>query len=278
MKISPRYDSPTIVYIEGGPAEQLVPVTRQRLRMEAMLTGLTEDQWSMPSRCDGWTVRDVVAHLGGVNSFWSASIRAGLSGTPSRWLVGFDPADTPAEMVGALSDVASTTVFERFVASNDELLGLFAELSVEQWEMMSESPAGHVPIRLLAHHALWDSWVHERDIALPLGIAPGAEADEIRSVLQYAAVIGPALGLILGRTEVTGFLAIEATDPRLHLVIEVGDSVRLGDGCPPAGTPFLCGSAVELVEALSVRIPLPDAAPTLWRDAVAGIAAAFDVG
>ena len=30
-------------------------------------------------------------------------------------------------------------------------------------------------MRLLASHALWDGWVHERDIALPLGLTPPEE-------------------------------------------------------------------------------------------------------
>ncbi|MFT8180273.1 maleylpyruvate isomerase N-terminal domain-containing protein, partial [Mycobacteroides chelonae] len=28
-----------------------------------MLSSLTPEQWSVPSLCDGWTVRDVAVHL-----------------------------------------------------------------------------------------------------------------------------------------------------------------------------------------------------------------------
>ena len=34
------------------------------------------------------------------------------------------------------------------------------------WATVAEAPAGLIPVRLLALHALWDCWVHERDIVL----------------------------------------------------------------------------------------------------------------
>ena len=63
MKLSPRYESPPIIAIDGPFDDQRVPVMRQRRRLEATLTGLDADAWSAPSRCDGWSVQDVVAHL-----------------------------------------------------------------------------------------------------------------------------------------------------------------------------------------------------------------------
>ena len=38
-------------------------IDHQRVRVADLLEGLTDDQWSQPSLCDGWTVRDVGAHL-----------------------------------------------------------------------------------------------------------------------------------------------------------------------------------------------------------------------
>ena len=35
----------------------------QRLRLTSLLEGLTDAEWRRPSLCDGWTVRDVAAHL-----------------------------------------------------------------------------------------------------------------------------------------------------------------------------------------------------------------------
>ena len=99
MMLAPRYDGPTVLSIDGPADDQLVPFRRQRRRMLAMLAELTDEQWRSASRCEGWTVRDVVAHLVDVNAFWHMSIAAGLTGEPSRLLVGFDPATTPPLLV-----------------------------------------------------------------------------------------------------------------------------------------------------------------------------------
>ena len=126
------------------------------------------------SRCAEWTVRDVVAHLVGVNVVLAASVIAGLAGTPSRILGGgFDPATTPPLMVNQMTSLTTAEMLERFVSTNEALIGAVADLTDEGWSTMAESPVGHVPIRLIAQHALWDCWVHERDIAIPLGMSHG---------------------------------------------------------------------------------------------------------
>lgn len=38
-------------------------IDAQRLRTADLLESLTDDEWRRPSLCDGWTVRDVAAHL-----------------------------------------------------------------------------------------------------------------------------------------------------------------------------------------------------------------------
>ncbi|HVK25840.1 MAG TPA: maleylpyruvate isomerase family mycothiol-dependent enzyme [Actinokineospora sp.] len=38
-------------------------IDRQRLSVSALLADLSDEEWDKPSLCDGWTVRDVAAHL-----------------------------------------------------------------------------------------------------------------------------------------------------------------------------------------------------------------------
>ncbi len=66
--------------IGGNHDDQLVPLARQRKRLETMLVRLNRDEWGAPSRCDDWTVQDVAAHIVGVNAFWTASVLAGSRG------------------------------------------------------------------------------------------------------------------------------------------------------------------------------------------------------
>lgn len=275
MELSPRYDGPPIISIEGSPDDQSAPVARQRRRLEVMVGALSETEWKSPSRCEGWTVQDVIAHLVGVNGFWEISVSAGIAGAPTRVLAGFDPAAHPPLMVDAMREQTPDGVLAQFVQSNDGFLSALADLDDRGWSTIAESPAGHVPIRLLAYHALWDGWVHEHDIALPLGLTPPAEPDEIQSCLRYAAAVSPAFAISSG-AECGGVFAVEANDPELRFTVEVGESVIVHDGEAPPDAPRLRGRAVDLIEALSIRAPLPASTPTEWRQLLAGLASAFD--
>src|SRR4051794_4520546 len=250
MKLRPRYDGPSILILDGSPDDQLLPLTRQRRRLEALLGTLDEEQWMAPSRCDAWTVRDVIAHLVGVNAFWHASVRAGLAGNPTRVLAGFDPAATPPLMVESMKALTSAEVLAEFISTDEAFLDLVSRLPLEKKSTPVESPPGHVPVRTLAQHALWDCWVHERDMAIPLAISPTVEVDEVTSCLRYAAALGPALALEW-ECAPGGTYAIEPTDPDVRFVVDVGVSVvvRADTPAPPAA-PCLRGDAVALTEAL----------------------------
>ena len=41
-----------------------VALADERRRLADHVAGLTEEEWSTPSLCEAWTVRDVIAHLG----------------------------------------------------------------------------------------------------------------------------------------------------------------------------------------------------------------------
>ena len=163
------------------------------------------------------------------------------------------------------------------MTSNDAFLEVVAQLDGSGWETLAESPAGHVPIRLIAHHALWDCWIHERDIALPLGMTPPAEPDEVRSCLRYVGAVNATFAIASGY-RVGRVLALEATDPSLCLVLEAGESVAVRDGSPPPEVPCLRGDAVALMEGLSLRAPLPVSTPTKWLEVLEGLATAFSAG
>jgi hypothetical protein len=165
-------------------------------------------------------------------------------------------------------------VLQQLVASHDGLLGLLAGLDDAGWATPAETPPGFLPVRLLAHHALWDCWIHERDIALPLNLAPPVEADELAASMRYAAALSP--GFLLNDGDgCSGRFAVDADDPELRFWLDVDGSVHVHDGAAPAGTPTLRGDAVAITEALSIRAPLPDDAPPEWRELVGGLATAF---
>lgn len=276
MLLSPRYSGPTILTIDGNPLDVLAPLVSQRRRLEATLATLTDEQWHAQSRCAAWTVRDVVAHLAGINPLFLKSAVAGLDGDPTRLMQHFDPAVTPPLMVDAMASMSPNEVLDLFVSSNDELFSTLEGLDELGWSTLAESPPGDVSIRLLMSHALWDGWVHERDIVLPLGIQPTVVAEEVSASLRYVAALSPAFAIGAGR-ENPGEFGIEATDPELSCVLVVDGSVLVRTETAAAGVPILRGSAVELTEALSTRVRLPAGSPTEWHRLLLGLEYTWDL-
>jgi uncharacterized protein (TIGR03083 family) len=274
VKLAPRYAGPPIISIEGRPADQLAPVVRQRKRLAKMLGDLGPAEWQSPTRCEGWNVQDVVSHLVSVNAFWQMSTQAGLAGAPTRVLENFDPAATPPLMVEPMRTLAPSEVLEQFLVTNDGYLDALNAIDDDGWSAIAEAPPGHLPVRLLASHALWDSWVHERDIALPLGITQPQEHDEVLSSLRYAAALSPAFAISSGH-RCDGVFGIETSDPGSSCAIEVGVSVGVREGPAPSDAPCLRGGAVDLLEALSIRAPLPLSTPPEWQQMLGGLETAF---
>jgi hypothetical protein len=178
--------------------------------------------------------------------------------------------------VSAVEAAPAGDVLAAFIASNDGLLGAIDGLDDAAWTTLAEAPIGHVPIHVVVQHALWDAWVHERDVALPLGLPVAEEPDEVQACLVYAAAISPALGFAVG-LELAGTLAVAADEPATSFTIDVTDAVVVTlDAAAAPGVPTLRGPAVELAEALSMRALLPASAPAEWVRLRNGLGTAFD--
>ena len=241
----------------------------------AALAELADEQWAHPSRCAGWSNQDVIVHLDSTNSFWAFSIASGLKGEPTRFLATFDPVASPAELVAGSQEIPPTEVLERFTASTAALTDLLEGLTEEDWTTAAEAPPGHLTVSAVTHHALWDSWVHERDILLPLGRPAAEEPDEVAACLRYGAALAPAFAVTNGDAT-TGRLAIAVIDPELEFTVAIDDQIDVRTGVSGDADLTLGGDAVELLEALSIRRPLDQAidADVAWM--VNGLATQFD--
>jgi uncharacterized protein (TIGR03083 family) len=178
------------LHVELDPTPILAAHARQRRRFAEEVGSLDATALATPSRCHKWTVADVLRHLCDVDS-WMDDIWAGR--VPP--LEGFDPNITPHEFVVRGRAIADADVRDRFVASCEVMAADVEHSGPERWGNPSLSPLGAVPWWFSALHVFFDSWLHERDCLVPLGIGVPVEADEVTPVLTY--IVGLA-GLFAG--------------------------------------------------------------------------------
>ena len=275
MKLTPRYDGPTILTFTEPAGDLSVPLLRQRRRFARVLEGLDAAQWAAPTRCDAWSVQDVVSHLASVDGYWALSAAAALRGEPTRFLEGFDPVTVPEELVDGQRGQSPAEVLAAYRAGVEAFADVVTGLDDAQWAMPAEAPPGHVPLHVMVRHALWDAWVHERDALLPLGLTPDVERDELQASLEYAAAIGPVFNIIVGSPR-QGVLALVGADPDVEVVLEIDDTVTVRGGPVPTGAVVLEGPSVALLEALSLRAPFPRPVAETDQWMLTGLAVAFD--
>lgn len=171
--------------------------TRQALEecwssLDALLGDLTSDEWRAASLCPGWTVRDVVAHL------------AGIEHLLVDWFPDSADSPVPFERVGGFlaetSGLDGAGMLGRYRELVDRRRAQLSALTDEQWATPSMTPVGPATYGRFMGIRVFDFWVHEQDIRRPLG-RPGHETgaaaemsvDEVEGALGY--IVGKKIGL-----------------------------------------------------------------------------------
>ncbi|MCK0175874.1 maleylpyruvate isomerase family mycothiol-dependent enzyme [Mycolicibacterium sp. F2034L] len=177
---------------------------------ETLCADLTDDEWQAQSLCPDWTMRGVVDHV--------TSIEAAMVG----WLPDDDTTPPPFEKAGAfLADDAPYLDKVRGVydCRRHDLAALTdADIARPSWMPVGPGTYGRfLSIRV------FDFWVHERDITIPLGRATddgGVAAElalaEVESSIGY--IVGKKVGLPDGKS-----LTFDLTGPlarQLHVAVD----------------------------------------------------------
>lgn len=160
-------------------ADVMTLATRERADFADFLQTLTPQQWDAPSLCEGWTVRDVVAHVISYDEL-------GWWGTVRRFARG-------RFTLGKVNDVGVA----EYSRSPRELIDLLrAHLR----------PSG-LPAAFGGMIALVDGMIHHQDIRRPLDMPRDIPHDRLRTTLRLALLAPPirafqrARGLTLVATD-----------------------------------------------------------------------------
>jgi uncharacterized protein (TIGR03083 family) len=233
---------------------------RHRARFLGALAGLSDDEWAATTRCDEWNAKDVVHHLVSADEFWALTLQGRGQPEPTTYLRGFDPTTSPAAFIAPRRGAAPDEALAAITTSTDLLTTALDAIGDNEWSQVSESPFGHVPVGVIAAHALWDSWLHERDVLVPLGQTPPVEEDELLTGAAFTLFLAGAQGGVLDDAEAVGDGPDGALDASVgfddlpgravHLRVDRDVVVEVEDRQVEAAAG---GSAVEFVEGVAGR-------------------------
>jgi uncharacterized protein (TIGR03083 family) len=152
----------------------------ERSALADELSALREEQWSTPSLCSGWTVRDVVAHMAA-----TASI------TPLSFFPKFIGSGFKFERVQAKG------IAEQRGADPDETLAHFRAIVTS-----TKRPPGPKDT------ILGETILHSEDVRRPLGVAHSYSPDALVEVADFY----KGSNLVLGTKRRIEGLSLRATD------------------------------------------------------------------
>jgi uncharacterized protein (TIGR03083 family) len=161
--------------------------------LDAVAASLTPEQWTAQSLCPDWTAHGVLVH----------------ATTIEQVLVGWPPGgDAPFASIGPtnaeLTALAPDALLARFRRVVGERTAELEAMTDEDFATPGVTPVGPGTYGRFMAIRVFDNWVHERDIRVPLGLpgddaGPAAEMslDEVQLSLGY--IVGKRIGLEDGK-------------------------------------------------------------------------------
>jgi uncharacterized protein (TIGR03083 family) len=246
-------------------------------RITQYLTHLPASAWQHASACGEWQVRDVVAHLVGVATFYTDNISRGLQGD-----AGPSPGRPPAGSItaaGAAAGVAQRATAERealgdqllstFQTTNERLCQLLAGLQPDEQRKPCYHPGGVTLAHQFADLRLKELALHEWDIRSQLEpaarLAPAAYTAILRLLDQAIASGSLRWGFSAGEPLAAPlryrFIVDEPAPYQLDIVVSGDTAQQEAAGDARADVTLRCDSETFIL-LLCGRLPIDDAVQT----------------
>lgn len=224
--------------------------------------GLTEDEWDRATGCPGWSVKDNLSHIVGLE------LELGGEPLPDHAV----PADLPHVTgpvgqhmeiaVDVRRDRAGAEVLAEMEAVTSRRLADLRALPDETWQGEMTGPMGSsVPALPFLGIRVFDCWAHEQDIRRALGRpghldGPAAELSRDRVASGLGFVVGKKAGAPEGTT-----VALHVTGPS---AASFGAEVVDGRGQPTAEVPAdpTVSITIEFPEFMALACGRTDADPS----------------
>ena len=195
----------------------------EHLALDALVAPLSEEQWSLATPAEGWSIRDQISHL------WFFDQRAAMALR--------DPDEFAADMQRLLASGGTQASVEpgRAITGAELLAAWRADREDLLQLARTVDPSSRVPwygpamaARSFITARLMETWAHGHDVADALGVAPPV-TDRLKHVAHIGVRARPFSYLINGMELPTAavYVALDAPDGSLWEWGEPGpDSVR----------------------------------------------------
>ena len=204
----------------------------------AACAGIGATQWDLPTDCPGWTVRDQLAHVIGVERLvMGDDAPPPLEAVPDHVRNEFAALNEP--WVAARRRTPGPDVLAEFTTVTGRRLRQLRALSPGAFDVVGWSPVGEVPYREFLVTRVVDCWAHEQDVRRALG-RPGGRAGAGESAVldRCAATMPYVVGKRVAPPDGTAvrFELAGALGRRVPVVMAGGRAVLAPDGGPDRPT------------------------------------------
>ncbi len=223
-------------------------------QLHGLVESLTVDQWSAPTRCEGWDVSDVLIHLeqtdemaiGSATGRYEevfAGLVSGIDGAPS-----IDAAVAAMVARGKQTAGSHSELAERWWSNSRRLVEVLDSIDLSSRVMWV---TGELSARSMATTRLAETWIHAGDIAGAVG-AELPYTDRLFQIARLAWRTLPYAFSTAGKS-MTGPVAFHLTSPS-------GEEWTFEPDEPALTT--ISGAAADLCDVASRRV---DASKTSLR-------------
>lgn len=166
--------------------------------IDAVLAGLTDEQWQTPTALPGWSVHDVVAHVVGTEKMLAGEA------LPDA------PADQPAYVhneIGALNErwvrhlrgESPQSILATFRDTTARRKAMLTGMSEDEWNTVTLTPAGPDSYGRFMRVRVFDCWFHEHDIRDAVG-NPSTDSELVGPDSRLALdEMAASMGFVVGK-------------------------------------------------------------------------------
>ncbi len=129
---------------------------------------LSKTEWALPTECPGWTVKDQLSHLIGVERSIMGEAAPAWNGSLGAHVKN-DFAASNERFVAVRRARSGPEVHAEFVEVTTQRLAQLDVLTEAEWAEVGPSPVGPRPRAVFMEVRVFDSWVHEQDARRALG-------------------------------------------------------------------------------------------------------------